>query len=112
MKDFWFSFQKYLGNNQLPTFIVEIFKVTGYDTAIAIQTLNENKIEEIESFIELNAVDYSFLCGTAYENISKFKLLPGHVSLMLGSVFYAKKFIEENLKKKTIIQVPRNLCQN
>lgn len=103
VKEFWDCFQLYLGNNKLPSFLVEILKSTGYDSSIAIELLDSEKISEIETFIETNyGCAHSLLKNTVYENSEKFKFLPGHRVLLLGLKTYADKYLNSGLKKKKV----------
>lgn len=103
MKSFWYSFQYFLGESKLPTFIVEILKFSGYDSAIALQFLSDGDIENIETFIE-KAKNKFFLIGSLHENVTPFEFRPGHKALLLGLKHYAEKFVEKGLKKK------ENIC--
>lgn len=103
-KEFWDCFQLFLGQSKLPSYLVEILKVTGYDSPISIELLNEERIKEIEQHIERNfGCESGLLKNTVYENKEVFTLLPGHITLLLGLKTYANKFVEAiftNQKKK------------
>lgn len=103
VKDFWCSFQFFLGNSKLPQFLVEILKNCGYDSPISLELLDEEKIKEIEQFIEINfGCAHSLVRDTIYENKEQFKFLPGHLTLLLGLKIYANKFIDSGLRKSKI----------
>lgn len=98
-KDFWNSFQLYLSDSKLPPFLVEILKLSGYDSPISIELIDREKIIEIENFIEKNfGCTSALLKCTVYEHKDKFCFLPGHVTLLLGLKKYAKQFLEKTLK--------------
>lgn len=49
-KDDSFKFQHYL-HNQIPDLIYNLLRKTGYDTSIAIQTIDFDVIRQIEQYI-------------------------------------------------------------
>lgn len=100
-KEFWNCFQLFLGQSKLPSFLIELLKITGYDSPISIELIDEEKICEIENFIENNfGCTSDLLKSTVYENREVFRFLPGHVTLLLGLKKYAKTFLEIGFKKR------------
>lgn len=94
-KEFWNCFQLFLGQSKLPSFLVDILKIIGYDSPISIELFDKEKLSEIEKFIGTNYGCGSVLLKrTIYENKETFRLLPGHVTLLLGIKSYASKFLE------------------
>lgn len=106
VKEFWNSFQLFLGKNNLPSFLVEILKLTGYDSPISIELLDRERIVEIEVFIETNyGCAHNLFKSTVYENREEFRFLPGHATLLLGLKTYAHKYLNSGLKKKKVGQI-------
>lgn len=106
-KDFWHNFQLYLRENQLPSYLVKILKITGYDSAISIELLNKEKIKEIESDIQnrfsessASSASRELFKKTVYENVDvkKFEFLPGHITLFLALGPYIKKYLEKSFR--------------
>lgn len=100
-KEFWHNFQLFLHGNRLPSYLVQILKITGYDSALSIELLDRDKIKEIESDIRKRFRASSELFKkTVYENqnIKNFEFLPGHVTLFLGLGSYIKKYLEISLR--------------
>lgn len=103
VKEFWNCFQSFLGINKLPSFLVEILKITGYDSPISIELLDREKLVEIETFIETNfGCAHSLFKGTVYENKENFRFLPGHTTLLFGLKVYAHKYLYSGLKKEKV----------
>lgn len=100
-KEFWSCFQLFLGHSKLPSFLVDILKVTGYDSPISVELLDKEKIGEIQTFIEANyGCTHILLKDTVYENKEEFRLLPGHITLLLGLKTYANKYLDLGIKKQ------------
>lgn len=90
-KDFLSNLQCYL-QNQIPEDIIIILRQTGYDTALALETLTFEEIGNLEKYIAEERKDIiNLLKNTAYSNLNPFALLPGHKAVLLG----LKKKIEQ-----------------
>ena len=66
---------------KLPTYIVNSFIATGYDTLDVIADLTNEDITKIEAIIKHNFVGYGWFVNYATGNISDislFKFQPGH----------------------------------
>lgn len=76
--DFLEKFQKFLGD-RVPNVLIEILRITGFDSDVAVKLLNPERIEELESY--LSSLNQHF----DGSNYSPFKrLLPGHRSTLLA----------------------------
>lgn len=101
VKEFWTSFQLFLGEQKIPIFLVELLKTTGYDSALSIQSLNEKSISELEKYIASQPHSFD-LKNTAYESIEIFKFLPGHIALFKSLSLQVDKFLSSlNSHNKT-----------
>lgn len=92
-KDYLSKLNEYL-NNQIPEVIFQLLKRTGYDTPIAIQTINFAVIKEVEDYVNSDngksIIDY--LKSKNYPNTSPFALLPGHKALFIGLKTKSEQF--------------------
>lgn len=87
-KDYLSRFQSFL-QDQIPDSICLILRKTGYDTAVALEALNSEELQNLEKYIEQRKDILEELRDTEYSTVHPFKFLPGHSVLLLG------------LKKKT-----------
>lgn len=72
---------------KIPACIKSLLISSGYDTLLSLTTLDKDKIEEIESYIQKNRknVDTLQCCfAEQYQAQDKFEFLPGHKSTMLN----------------------------
>lgn len=88
-KDYLSKLHNFL-HKQIPDVIINILRKTGYDTSLAIESLNNEEIEGLEKYISESEKIKKLLVGTQYSDCVPFTFLPGHKILLLG------------LKKKTI----------
>ena len=90
--------------DELPTYIVESFMATGYDTLQVISKMDTsnspgNSLEEIEQFISTELrEDPCFARGIT--NRSVFKFLPGHCRRIIDFVNQIKSSMEQEEKAK------------
>lgn len=92
-KDYLHQFQVFL-RNQIPEVIILILRKSGYDSALAIESLNDNEIIELETYVNGREDVIAALKNTVYEKVIPFKFLPGHKALFAA---LRKKLM--NLKK-------------
>lgn len=73
----------------MPEVIINILEKSGYDSTIAIESMNVNQIEEMEGYVSRNL---QLLDNSIYTNTANFKFLPGHKTLLLTLPKYTEKF--------------------
>lgn len=106
VKDFLSEFQTYL-KNIIPDIILNILKNTGYDTPIAIESIDDNVIQLVEEYIEQqrnkNTAIAKLLKNSIYSEIEPFAFLLGHKALLVGLKNKLAGFEEQqSLKKVTV----------
>lgn len=67
--------------DKVPNDIELILQRNGFDTKLALQSIDESVIEEIE---KQGNEDRSILANTSYENVKNFKFKPGHKIFLLN----------------------------
>lgn len=87
-KDYLQKFQDYL-HDQIPDVIYHLLRKTGYDTSIAIQTIDSDVIKQIEEYINTEKIAHKketveLLKKANYVNVEQFSFLLGHKALLLG----------------------------
>lgn len=82
-KDFLTKFQVFL-HNQIPDIVLKILRETGYDSPLAIETINSEVIRDLEKYINENENFDNFFNGSIYSSSKPFSFLPGHKALLLG----------------------------
>lgn len=89
---------------KLPLCVKKILIFSAYECANSLRLLNEEKIVEIEKYVSdfgRSIIDELNCCHSEkYRNQRTFKFLPGHRSLLMSHVSYAKKISEINFDKK------------
>lgn len=68
-------------NEKIPNDIVCILEKCGFDSQLALQSIDYDVIAEIEEFVN---EDRSILKNTSYEHIENFKFKPGHRMFLLN----------------------------
>lgn len=82
-KDFLTKFQVFL-HNQIPDIVLKILRETGYDSPLAVETINSEVIRDLEKYINENEHFANFFNGSIYSSSKPFSFLPGHKALLLG----------------------------
>lgn len=69
-----------LFNEKIPACVVNVLRESGFDTEAAIKELDDNRIEEIENFINEDTNTFNKIqeICPSYTNQERFRLLPGH----------------------------------
>lgn len=115
VKDFLGEFQTYL-KNIIPDIILNILKNTGYDTPIAIESIDDNVIQLVEEYIELqrneNTAIAKLLKNSIYSEIKPFAFLLGHEALLVGLKNKLAGFEEQQSLKKVTVISRENLEEN
>lgn len=87
VKDFLTEFQSFL-KYIIPDIIINILKNTGYDSPIAIESIDFDLIHSVEEFIEeqrnKNTAIAKLLKESIYSETKPFVFLPGHKALLVG----------------------------
>lgn len=85
--DFWSEFEDVTSSNGLvstiPSCIKSILTAVGYNSALSIIQIDEQRIKEIEEFVETNCRGIIDSIDV-YKYIKPFTFLPGHKALILG----------------------------
>lgn len=66
---------------KVPNDILILLENSGFDSLLSLEKIDAKDVSEIEEYFKCNP---SKLKGTSYENMSPFKLLPGHKKFVLG----------------------------
>lgn len=100
-----------IAEGKIPDCIKAILSKTGFDSKLAIVTLTDEKLNEIESFINSKSIDIGseLSCCSAeqYQEQTEFMLLPGHRAAILEIVdrFNSKQMAKRS-KKLAKTRVP------
>lgn len=80
-----FSSLEEFSREEIPAFIKKLLTATGFDTKLALEHLNEDKVTEIENYVNSHREIFDQLLNrTIYERLTSFELLPGHRSIIIN----------------------------
>lgn len=78
---------------EIPDYIVNILRNSGFESLSALALLEANSIDEIEKFVNENRL---LVVDTIYNNKKEFKFLPGHRALLLNLPRNIEKYQNSN----------------
>lgn len=109
--DFWVEFEEFLGE-KIPCCVKKTLEKCGYNSLVAVQELNEQKVCEIENYVKgdvpnvgTSSETSSCFCSSCLNRNSNYRFSPGHRLLVTNLSNYAKKMIEEK-EMNTQIDTP------
>lgn len=112
----WQKLRRFHKNVKYPECVEHLMVRAGYDSILSLSQINENKVAEIENFLNTNRQIISELkcCHTAwYQNMENFIFLPGHKSIILSLPDQIKAMTEKTMEKTNpISKSKRNKVQS
>lgn len=73
--------------------IIKILEACSFDTEFSLLTIGDETISDIEEYVNENP---SILSDTSYKNVLKFRLKPGHKSIILNLPLQIKRMKEKD----------------
>lgn len=102
--DFWPKFEYHI-RDRIPDFLIKLLKKAGYDTAFSIKLLNNELLDELESFANEQQKPQ------LQPEQKRFKLLPGHRATLLALPSIVDEYVE-NIDKSIAELTSKNGIQN